>query len=329
MKRILIVNVNWLGDTLFVTPFIRALRENYPDGHIAVLTHPRCKDVLENNPHINELIFFNEKRGFFNILSKMSVIKSKRFDTGFILRPSFSRTLLLYLSGIPERIGYDDKRSSTLLTKKIKADPTPLHKIEYFLGIARGMGIEPRSKDYEFFVTDKDRSGGDKLLISSGVEAGEDFIVINPGGNWDLKRWPKKNFARLGDEIQNRLKIKVILTGAEKDKRLCEDISRIMNTKPVVLCGKTSLKTLGAVFERARCVISNDSGPMHIASAVKTKTIGLFGPTDPSITGPHGNNKDKIIKKDIDCKTPCYKLDCDDNRCMKAITVDDVLEAII
>ena len=327
MKRILIVNVNWLGDTLFVTPFIRAVKESNPRSYIAILTHPRCQEVLTGNPHINDIILYNEK----HLLDKFSLIsrlKSKKFDTAFILRRSLSRTMLLFLSKIQTRIGYNNKRAGFLLTKRVSAPEKNTHKVEYFLGLAKAMGIDTKNKNYEFFISEKDKERATVILSAEGIEADEDFIAINPGGNWDLKRWPAENFAKLGDEIFTRLGSKIILTGAEKDIGLCRNISGFMKNKPALLCGKTDLKTLGAVFERAKWAISNDSGPMHIAVAVKTPVVALFGPTSPEVTGPYGNSRYKILRNSVDCEVPCYNLSCKDNKCMTSISIKDVLGAM-
>ena len=323
MKRILIVNVNWLGDTIFVTPFIRAIREAFPDSYIAILMHSRCREILEGDPRINEIILYGGK-----IFSLVSQLRSKKFDTAFILRRSLTRTLLLCLSRIPERIGYDSKKSGFLLTKRVPEPSKNIHRVEHFLGLARAAGIEPKTRDYEFFISEKDRRDAQRVLMEAGITDGMEFVVINPGGNWDLKRWPPENFARLGDEISKKFNKKIVLSGAEKDSGLCKNISHLMKSKPVLLCGKIGLKTLGAVFEKAKWVISNDSGPMHIAAGVKTPVVALFGPTSFHITGPYGSGKSKVLQKEIDCEIPCYKLSCKDNRCMKAISVEDVLEAM-
>lgn len=331
MKRILIVNVNWIGDTLFATPLMRALRDNLPDAYIAVLTHPRCHQILEGNPNINEVILYNDRyllRRLPTKFSLISLIRSKEFDTSFILRRSLSRTMLMFLCKIPQRIGYDNRKSGFLLTKRVKMPAKNLHRVEYFLDLARSVGIEPKSANYEFFVSDKDRDKADEILQREGLKGKESFIAINAGGNWDLKRWPVEDFAELGDEIFDRFNTKVVLTGAEKDIGLCKNISNLMRTEPVLLCGKTDLKTLGAVFEKAKWVISNDSGPMHIAIGVKSPVIALFGPTSPSITGPYGDSLYKVLQKKVDCDIPCYNLSCKDNKCMKAITLKDVLEAM-
>lgn len=329
-ERILIVNVNWLGDTLFVTPFIRAIREGRPRSYIAVLTHPRCFSILEGNPHINEIIIYDERKKHKGLLGKFSIIshlRSMKFDTAFILRPSLSRSMILFLSKIRSRIGYKSKRSSFLLTKKINTTFKDMHKVEYFLNIARAIGIEPKSKNYEIFISGADNENSNRILMEAGIKD-EGFIALNPGGNWDLKRWPFEHFARLGDEIYAKLNRKVAITGADSDIELAKKISDLMTHKPVILCGKSDLKTLAGILKKAQCVISNDSGPMHVAVAMKTSVVALFGPTSPKITGPYGDGVKRILQKDVKCKIPCYELSCEDNKCMKAISVEEVFEAV-
>ncbi|PIV39314.1 MAG: lipopolysaccharide heptosyltransferase II [Candidatus Omnitrophica bacterium CG02_land_8_20_14_3_00__42_8] len=330
MKRILIVNVNWLGDTLFATPFIRAVREKYPGAYIAILTHPRCYKMLEGNPNIDEIIIYDEKKQHRNLLGKFSIasyIRSKKFDAAFILKKSLSRTLLLLFSKIPRRIGYGSKRAGFLLTEKAGIPDKKLHKVEYFLNLAKAAGIETKNKNYEILISDNDTKEGEKILNDAGIKD-KGFIALNAGGNWDLKRWPAENFAELGDKIFEKLGSAIILTGAEKDIVLAENIAGLMKHRPLILCGKTTLKTLGAIFKKAICVISNDSGPMHLAVAVGTRVVAIFGPTSPELTGPYGDGRYIVLRKDTGCKIPCYDLKCKDNRCMKAVTAEDVLGAL-
>ncbi|MEK6732934.1 MAG: lipopolysaccharide heptosyltransferase II [Candidatus Omnitrophota bacterium] len=330
MKRILIVNVNWLGDTLFATPLIRAVRETYPDSYIAILTHPRCYGMLEGNPHINEIIIYNEKKEHKNLLRRFSIIsylRAKNFDTAFILKKSFSRTILLLFSKIPQRIGYGSKRAGFMLTKRVSSPHKPMHKVDYFLRLAEAAGISAKNKNYEIAISSKNMDDAENVLKDVGLE-GRKFIALNAGGNWNPKRWPVSNFAELGEEIINKFKTPVVLTGADKDISLAEDIAGLMKHKPYILCGKTDLKTLGAIFKKAICAVSNDSGPMHLAAAVKAPLVAIFGPTSPELTGPYGDGIRKVLHKDIGCKIPCYDLKCKDNRCIKAVTVEDVIEAI-
>jgi lipopolysaccharide heptosyltransferase II len=328
MKRILIVNVNWIGDTLFSTPFIRAVREAYPDSYIACLLHPRCKEMLELNPAINEIIIYDEEFSHRGLLGKLKLIASlrkKKFDTAFLLHRSFTKALITFLSGIKERIGYPTKRRAMLLTKMIESPAEELHKVEYFLNIASSSGLKCESRSYEFFIDQSHKKFVADLLRDNGISDKTPIIVLCPGGNWDPKRWPKENFALLGDILSDKYGAKIVISGAKKDVRLAEDIKNLMKTKPIITAGKTNLKQLGALFERASLVVANDTGPMHLAVAMKAKTIALFGPTSSALTGPYGNGNYKVITKNDTCDIPCYDFTCTDNRCMAAIKVEDVV----
>lgn len=332
MNRILIVNVNWIGDVLFSTPFIRTLRRAYPQSVIAALVVPRCVPILKSNPHLNEIIVYDEQgahQGIWGKLRLIRLLRAKSFDTVFLLHRSLTRTLICWLAGIPQRIGYYTKKRHIFLTQSMLPPCPPVHKVEYFLNIAQEIGITPvADKDYEFIIDREDKEYVDGVFRENNLEGIDFLVVINPGGNWDLKRWPKERFAQLADRLITSYQAKIIITGAEKDIGLAEDIASLMKGEPLILCGRTTLGQLAALMARVSLVIANDSGPMHIAVSQKTKVICLFGPTSPAITGPYGRGNYKILQQDIGCTVPCYQLNCPDNRCMKAISVENVLEAV-
>lgn len=331
-KKILIVNVNWIGDVIFSTPFIKAIRDAYPDGYIACLLHPRCSEILEGNPRIDEIIIYDEGRQHKGIIGKLSLVlrlRRIRFDTAFVLHRSFTKALLTALAGIKERIGYPTKKRGLLLTRAIELPDEEVHKVEYFLGLARDYGIEPGEISYEFFVYDTNRETIRKFLKARGVKEEDRLIVLCPGGNWDPKRWPKESFAKLADMLIERLNAKVVLSGAKKDSGLVEEIRGMMKNIPIISCGMTTIKELGALLERADLVIANDSGPMHLAVAMKSNVIALFGPTSPGLTGPYGKGSYRVIWKTKvleGCEAPCYDVTCADNRCMKLIAVEEVFK---
>ena len=328
-KRILIVNVNWIGDVIFSTPFIKAIRDAYPDSYIACLLHPRCVEILKGSPRIDEIIVYDEEGRHKGIIGKLILIfylRKIHFDTAFILHRSFTKALLTYLAGIKERIGYPTKKRGLLLTRAIGLPEEEVHKVEYFLGLARGSGVKVSDVSYEFFVPETDRGSVKKFLEVRGVADKDRLIVLCPGGNWGPKRWPKKNFAELADMLAEGLNAKIVLSGAKKDAALVEEIRGMMKNVPVVSCGQTTLKELGALLERADLVVANDSGPMHLAVAMKSSVIALFGPTSPGLTGPYGEGRYRIIRKDEECEVPCYDITCTDNRCMSAITVEEVFK---
>jgi heptosyltransferase II len=329
-KKILIVNVNWLGDVIFSTPFINAIRQAYPDSYIACLLHPRCTDILKGNPHIDEIIIYDEEGGHRGILGKLALIRRLRkirFDSAFILHRSFTKALITALAGIKMRVGYPTKNRSILLTKSVDLPEVDVHKVEYFLNIARAFGIETRDNSYEFFIQDIDRDSVREFLRKNGITDKDVLVVLCPGGNWDPKRWPKENFAELGDMLAEHLGARIVISGAKKDLTLAQDIKKLMKAPSVISCGATTLKELGALLERANLVVANDTGPMHLAVAMRTNVIALFGPTSPRLTGPYGKGNYRVIWKNEECEAPCYDITCADNRCMKLITVEDVFKA--
>ena len=332
-KRILVFNVNWLGDVLFSTAAIRNIRRNYPDSFLACVIPSRCYPVLKGNPHLDEIIVFDEKdrhKGFFAKLSFIELLKAKRFDTVFLLHRSFSRALICFLAGIPERVGYYTKKRGFILTKKIMAPgPDTLHRIDYYLNIIEKAGLKVEDRFTEFFISEEDLKFVDDFLNKNSLAKNGFLVAINPGGNWLPKRWPSDYWARLADRLISEFGAKVIITGSQKDIEEALKIKARMKGKPILACGIFNLKQLGALAKKVDLFITADTGPLHIANAVGAKKIiALFGPTSPSITGPYPEKNVIILHEDAGCKVPCYAVNCQDNRCMKAITPEDVIEQV-
>ena len=332
-KRVLIFNVNWLGDVLFSTAVIRNVRRNFPGSFIACIVPSRCYPVLKGNPHLDEIIIFDEKdrhKGIFQQLDFVRVLKEKRFDVVFLLHRSFSRALICRLAGIPERIGHHTKKRGFLLTKKIMPPRRDsLHRIDYYLSVIEKAGLKVEDRYTEFFVSEEDTAYVENFLDKNSVAKDDSIAVINPGGNWMPKRWPKEYWAELADKLIEEFGAKVIITGSHNDLSLCRDIQGRMLHKPLIACGVFNLKQLGALAKRADLFITADTGPLHIANSIGAKKIiALFGPTTPEITGPYPAKNVRILQKDVGCVIPCYEVHCKDNRCMKAIKPTDVLREI-
>ena len=329
--KILIFNVNWLGDIVFTSPFIRAVREAFPGSHIACVAVPRCTEILEANPRINKLITFDEngpEKTLFGKLRFALRLRKEKFNIAFILHRSKTRAFITFMAGIKERVGYDTKRRGFLLTKRLRVPEKIPHRVEYFLQLAKAAGADTSKKDYEFFITESDKKRSVRILEQAGVNANDRIVALNPGGNWNPKRWPAERFAELADSLVEKYGVAILITGAKKDMALADKISAGMKNKAISICGKTAIRELASVFKKVRLVISGDSGPMHIAVGVEANVVALFGPTSADITGPYGKGNYIILKKDVGCPVPCYDLACKDNKCMKAISVDDVLNAI-
>ena len=331
-SRILIFDVNWLGDVLFSTPVIRNIRYNFPNSFIACVIPSRCFQVLEGNPYLDEIIFFderNQQRSLKEKLKFINLIKAKRFDMAFLLHRSFTRAFILWLAGIKERVGYATKKRAFLLTKKIPhPDRDSLHRIDYYLGVIKGAGLKVIDKHLDFFISKEDFIFVDNFLKENKITETDLLVGINPFGNWLPKRWPVNYWKELIQKITEQIPSKIIITGGKDDLSLAQDI-KTNNPSVIITCGKLNLKQFGALCKRLNLFISADTGPLHIANTVGTKKIiALFGPTSLITTSPYPIDNVIILKKDVGCKIPCYVVNCNDNRCMKAITPEEVLKEI-
>lgn len=334
MKKILIFNVNWLGDVLFSTAVIRNLRYNFPGSYIACIIPPRCQPVLSGNPYLDEIIIYDEKgchKGLFGRLNFVKTLKAKGFDIVFLLHRSFTRALIARLAGIPERVGYHTGRRGFLLTKKIYPPKKDIaHRAEYYLNIISSSGLAVVDRHLDFFTFPEDIKFVDNLLAKEGIKNSDFLVVLNPGGNWLPKRWPRGHWARLADGLITKFNAKVVISGSKQDLSLAVDIKAMMRQRPFITAGVLNIKHLSALCKRADLFITADTGPLHIAHASGAKKIiALFGPTSSKITGPVPLTSNVVIlHKDTGCVIPCYRKSCKDSRCMKAITPEEVLEAI-
>jgi heptosyltransferase II len=329
-KRILVIEPNWLGDILFTTPALRAIKRSIPNVFLAVMAHPRCMEMLDGNPDIDQIIPFDEKtthRGFLEKLRFISYLKKQSFDIVISFHRSMTRMLIARLASIPRRIGYYTRKRSWLLTDSLKQEADTIHRVDYFFNLVKTIGVDSMDMGYEFDVPVSAITEAEAILDRAGIKREEVFFIINPGGNWDAKRWPIQNFSRLAKDLHNQYKCRIVVTGSEKDTGLASRIAAEQDEYIISICGVTNLKQLAAIMRKSKAVIANDSGPMHIAVSQGVPTVALFGPTSPKITGPYGQGRFIVLYQWFDCIVPCYK-PCNDYRCMKAIRVEDVLKAV-
>lgn len=332
-ERVLIVEVNWIGDILFSTPAIRAIRARHPGAYIAALVVPRGKPLLLGNNYLDEVMVFDEEgrhKGFFGKHRLVRDLRKRRFTTAYVLRPSLTRTFCLFLAGIKERIGFDRKGRFFLTERVPMPEGADWHRADTYYFLATHDRIPAGERRCDFFVATSDRVFVDKLLEKHGIgRDGKKIVVLHVGGNWDLKRWPQQHFADVIDGLKARYGVDIVITGLFLDYPLAKEILAVTRHNAFNACGQTNLKQLGVLFQKSDLVISADSGPLHIAMAMNARTISLFGPTSVAATGPMGHGPHSILRpKDLACKVPCYETECPDNICMKAISVAQVLEEI-
>lgn len=329
MERVLVVLPNWFGETLFATPFLKALREQRPQLTIASLGWPQCREVLLHNPSLNEQLVYEERGAHRSLIGKWQLVRmlrAKRFDTAFILRNSLSRTLLAALAGIKTRIGFANAKSGWLLTRRVPASSVPVHKAASYLPLLEAAGLSATRHSYDYTVSEEERRAASRLIEAGGRTP---LVILHPGANWPHKRWLPERFAALGDRLVVSHQARIVVTGAPADGELAESLRRSMRQPSASLVGRTTLRTLAGCLERAQLVVSNDTGVSHIAAALGTPLVALYGPTSPLLTGPLGDPTRTAVLHHPDCcpAIPCYAPDRPEHPGMSALTVDEVYEA--
>ena len=311
-----------------MTPALSALRKGFPNSHISLLINPWVKEIFDGNPDFDETIIYDEKGKERTLRGKIRFIQSlrdKNFDMGIIMQPrSYKAALLVYLSGIPERIGYSHSLRNLLLTRIVKRPKSSVHAIDMFLNIVLSLGVEPARKEPYLAFRPEANAWADRFLEKQGVKGGELLIGINPGAFKQSKRWPEPRYAELCDMMIKELGAKVIIFQGLGEDKIVDRITNSMIEKAMI--AKTSIKELAALARRCKLFVGNDTGPVHVAAASGTPVIILFGPADPECSRPWG--KDHIvIKKDLPC-SPCSRTVCKELKCMESITVEDVFQAV-
>ena len=330
MKKILVVNVNWLGDVIFSAPVFRALKQRFPAAQVICLAVPRVQEILACCPDLDQTMVYDERgrhRGPAGHWALIRALRRQRFDAAFLLHRSWTRAAVVFLAGIPVRVGYDTKGRGGLLTQRIAEPAAPLHRSDHYLRVIESFGIPVLDRACRLTVPQTARAEMAARLEEEGIDAAQPMVVVNTGGNWGLKRWPPGHFAVLVRRLTRELGARVVIPGAPKDVALAREIAAASQVSPLVLAGQTSLAQMLALLQRARMMITADSGPMHMASAVGCRGVAIFGPTRPELTGPRGPGEFVILQRDVGCnREACYFLRCPENVCMQGVTVDEVME---
>jgi len=333
-KRILIVRTDRIGDVLLSTPVIKTLRDTYPCAYIAVMVSPYAKDIVDGNPYLDQVIIYDKDgkhRSWARSIKFAARLKKKRFDLAVILHPTNRAHLVSFFAAIPRRIGYD-RKFGFLLTDKIPHTKQfgEKHELEYSLDLIRYLGIEPKEKSLFMPIRPESEKWVDELFEKEGIAKTDKLLAIHPGASCPSKIWPLVRFAQVADRLAEKYGFKVLAVAGPKDIKLAQDVLKNMQHPTVNLAGKTSVSQLASVLKRCRLFISNDSGPVHIASSVGIPVISIFGRNQkglsPTRWGPVGK-KDKVIHKEVGC-IECLAHNCKKEfACLKAITVDDVVAA--
>lgn len=338
INRILITRMKFIGDVVLTTPIIHAICESYPSAYIAYLGEKNAVSLLEHNPYLNEIIPFDfSKPTIYEQIRVLRELRKRKFDVFIDLFSNPRTTMLAWLSSAPIRIGKEVKWRGKFYTHRILDDGRAKTAIEFHYQYVEALGVKRTHWRTEIFLTEDERREARIFLKWQNVQLDKPIIGIHPGATWPAKMWLGDRFAELISMLVRELGVQVVLTQGPEDKQLVEEVARDSGVKVTVL-GVLPLRQLAAVLSHCAVYVANDSGPMHIAVAVGTKTIGIFGPGEENIWFPYvppyydASVAHIALRKNVPCH-PCHLDFCNREgdgymECMKLLSVLEVFEEI-
>jgi heptosyltransferase-1 len=346
--NILIVKLSAIGDVIHTLPSLTALRRCYPESDITWVVEETAADLLADHPDLDRVIVSGRKRWIDELkrgriagplkemLSFFRELRSRRYDLVVDFHGLFKSAVIVLLSGGKRKLGYDSLQelSGLFYNEKIPEDMGK-HAVDRYLDFVRhiagksGEHCIPPVPEFKIALGEKEKQRVAALLDEHTEmwpqdKSGPRFIAVNPVAFWETKLWRDERFAELCDRIREELGIGVVLTGGEAAP--LERIAQKIRTPAVNFGGRTTLRELACLYRQAALLVTTDSGPMHLAAAVGTPVVALFGPTDPSRTGPCGDGH-RVVRTGISC-SPCFRKRCGNPRCMTEMTVAEVLAAV-
>ena len=331
--EILVINTMCIGDLMLTTPALRVLKTNFSNSHIAMIVDQRYKEVVEGNPHLDEIISLDKKgqhKGLAGIWNLVQRLRKRKLDLVVNLSCNERSTIITILSNAKKKLGYAHRGQGFFLDGKIPFKIIPQgkrHMVDAHLDILRIFNLDCSNHNgLEIFPSNDDHTFAQHFLQENGVKDDELLIGVNAGANWPTKRWSREGFAQVADALVEKYSARVIFFGGPDDKEMVNAVISMMKNRPIVATGKTTLKQLAALINRCKLFITGDTGPMHIAVGVKTPVVAIYGPSPVGGFAPYGDGH-TIIRKGT-CCSPCGKHHCDKHDCMKLITAEEVLKAV-
>jgi len=328
INKILIRGTNWIGDAIMTLPAVASIRATYPRAHIAMLVKPWVADIYKLFSDIDEIIIYENKfdnpAGVFRLAQKL---KGGKFDLAILLQNAIEAAIIVVAAGIPLRAGYDSDARGLLLTHRVRRteEIKKVHQTDYYLEMVKVLGCVSVGREMHLETKINLLEARNVLRKFIPEEAKKTVIGIAPGATYGpAKKWFPDRFAATADKLSEKFSAQVMIMGGKADGETAREVQELANAKLINLAGKTNL--LEAIYLISQCslFISNDSGLMHIAGALNIPTVAIFGSTNPTTTSPMGS-KSVIVRREVPC-SPCLKKTCPtDFRCMRMISVEDVL----
>jgi len=338
IKKILVRGPNWLGDAVMCEPALRGLRRLFPDAHITLLVKPAVVDVFAGHPALTRVLTYDSKGRHAGLSGKWALagqLRRQGFDLAVLFQNAFEAAFLTFLAGVPRRYGYATDGRSLLLSDPVAVPDRSLliHQVRYYWDLLKPLGLtgDPPAPELVVFPEEEQAMAG--RFAQSGLTATDVVVGINPGSTYgEAKRWLPERFADVTERLCRTIRespgqhVSVVILGAKGEEPLGQEIAARLSSRTLVLSGATTIRELMAAVKRCSVLLTNDTGPMHMAAAFQVPVVAIFGPTDWRTTSPFGNAH-AIVREPVDC-APCLLRECPiDHRCMTRVTVDQVYEA--
>ncbi|MCY3771634.1 MAG: glycosyltransferase family 9 protein [Gemmatimonadetes bacterium] len=332
--RILVIKLRATGDVVLATPVIENLKRRFPRARLSFLTEEASADIVRWNPFLDELIALPirrwERAGFRGSWREQARfyrnLRRRRFDLAIDLFGNPRSAVLTWLTGAPERVGYAFRGRRHAYNTVITPSGQTRHEVLFHLEALEAIDV-PVAADRPSVAIPGTADGKAVRWLRENARGGRAVIGLNPGGGWAVKRWPPEFFGRLADALIDEYGADVLILWGPGEEGLAGQVAGAMNNRPLLLPAVT-LSELGAFLKRCRLLVSNDSGPMHMAAALNVPTLGIFGPTDPRAQGPWGDGHGVVRQETVDC-LGCNRVDCPiGNICMTTLEPREVLAKV-
>lgn len=327
VAKVLVRMPNWIGDAVMSTPALGAIRAAFPASEIVLAANPLVSELMTPHPFCDRVVVYDKRgahRGVPGLWKFCRLVAGERFDLAILFQNAIEAAIIVKLAGINIRAGYSADGRGILLTDRVKVskDARRMHHVQYYLNMLARLGVPPAAKKLRLQCTVEERNWAGGILGSGR------WAAINPGAAYgSAKRWYPERFAQVADALASEFGYGSLLVGGPGEIGISSEIESLMRSKPLNLVGSTSVRQLMALLASVDLVITNDSGPMHVAAAFDRPIVALFGPTDHHVTSPLCS-RFSLVRKETEC-APCLRRQCPtDHRCMADITVEDVLEAV-
>ncbi len=336
LERILVIRLDRIGDVVLSTPVLQALREAHPSAFIAMLVRPECRDLVEGNPHLNQVLVYDKAgahRSVFGAVRMSLGLRAYRFDAAIVLHPTYRSHWIPVLAGIRTRVGFH-RKGGWLLTHRLRhtKQEGARHEAQYTLELLHPLGMTGSTPRPFVPVQPAAEERVAKRLAEFGIVPKDRLIVVHPSASGPSKRWMPERFAQVADQLSAECAARICLIAGGRDVPVASQVAVMMRQPACNLAGRLTLAELAALLRRCRLLISNDSGPVHLAAALGTPVVDIFGRCQPGLSqgrwGPLGEGH-IILQKDVGCTT-CLADKCQiEFRCLTSLTVEEVFQAAL